>query len=197
MGISEIILIAFGVSIDAAAVSISGSLCPGKYSKRHCAFNAACFFGGFQFIMPLTGFYMAGFLSGAVGKFEHLIAFALLTLVGGKMIWESLHTSRETSSCPLGDFFSAKNLIVPAVATSLDALAIGAGLAFSGMQILYPALGMGVITAFVSALCVILGKHLAEKKVFNEKIMGSAAGTVIILIGIKLLLQKIGWLPQF
>ena len=197
MGISEIFLIAFGVSVDAAAVSISGSLCPGKYTKRHCAFNAACFFGGFQFFMPLAGFYMAGFFTGTVSRFEHWIAFILLTLVGEKMIWEARHSSSENQSCPLGEFFSVKNLFLPAIATSLDALAIGAGMAFSGVQILIPALTMGIVTALVSGGCVILGKFLAEKKIFDEKTMGTVAGIVIILIGLKLLLQKIGWLPQF
>ena len=70
-------------------------------------------------------------------------------------------------------------------------------MAFSGVQILIPALAMGIVTALVSGSCVILGKFLAEEKIFDEKTMGTVAGIVIILIGLKLLLQKIGWLPQF
>lgn len=200
MGISitEILLIAFGVSIDAAAVSVSGSLCPGKYSKWHCAFNAALFFGGFQFFMPLGGFYAASILTGFVEKFDHYIAFILLLIVGGKMIWENLHNNPEKeNSCPLGDFFSPANLVVPATATSLDALAIGAGLAFAGKPIWIPAAAMGVITASVSIICVIAGKKISDKKHGTSGKLAIVGGAVIILIGIKILLQHLDIIPDF
>lgn len=191
MGLSEILLIAFGVSIDAAAVSASGSLCPGKYTKRHCAFNAALFFGGFQFFMPLVGFYAASFLTGIVDRFDNIVAFVLLTVVGGKMIWESYHKEEE-NSCPLGEFFSPGNLIIPAVATSLDALAIGASLAFADKPIWIPAAAMGIITAIVSAACVLLGKKLSERKSKIGNKLAAAGGAAIILIGLKILLQHFG-----
>ncbi len=191
MGLSEILLIAFGVSIDAAAVSASGSLCPGKYTKRHCAFNAALFFGGFQFFMPLIGFYAASFLTGIVDRFDNIVAFVLLTVVGGKMIWESCHKEEE-NSCPLGEFFSPGNLIIPAVATSLDALAIGASLAFANKPIWIPAAAMGIITAIVSAVCVLLGKKLSERKSKIGNKLAAAGGAAIILIGLKILLQYFG-----
>ena len=196
MSITEILLIAIGVSLDAAAVSISGSLCPGKYSKRRCAFSAACFFGGFQFFMPLIGFFAAAFFTDKAEAVNHYIAFALLTFVGGKMIWEACQKAEDEESCPLGEFFSARNLFLPAVATSLDALAIGAGLAFSNSPIWLPAAAMGIVTALVSAICVILGKKLASGNI-NGKAMTICAGSVIILIGIKLLFQALGWLPEF
>lgn len=197
MSIAEIILIAFGVSVDAAAVSVSGSLCPGKYSKWHCVFNAALFFGGFQFFMPIAGFYLAGLLTGKFADFDHYLAFALLTFVGAKMIYEAFcKTDNEKKSCPLGEFFSAGNLLLPAIATSIDALAIGAGLAFSGISVWIPATAMGIVTGTVSAICVILGKKLADCSK-NEKIMTIIAGCVIIIIGIKILLQDLGILSTF
>ena len=120
MIIAEILLIALGVSIDAAAVSVSGSLCPGKFTKRHCAINAALFFGGFQFIMPLIGFFTAGIFSHAVRHFDHYLAFALLLFVGGKMIFEACRNEKADNSCPLGEFFSARNLIIPAIAPATE-----------------------------------------------------------------------------
>ncbi len=191
MNFIEILLIALGVSVDAAAVSVSGSLCPGKYSKRHCAFNAALFFGGFQFFMPVIGFFAAGIFAETVKAVDHYLAFGLLTFVGGKMIYEALVRNESDPKCPLGEFFSAKNLIMPAVATSLDALAIGAGLSFSGNPIWLPASAMGIVTAIISGICVFLGKHLAEPAV-SEKDMTIAGGSVIILIGLKILLQDLG-----
>lgn len=191
MIIAEILLIALGVSIDAAAVSVSGSLCPGKFTKRHCAINAALFFGGFQFIMPLIGFFTAGIFSHAVRHFDHYLAFALLLFVGGKMIFEACRNEEADNSCPLGEFFSARNLIIPAIATSIDALAIGAGLAFSDRGIWLPSAAMGIVTAMVSAVCVMLGSRLRIKELPAKKIT-ILAGTVIILIGAKILLQDLG-----
>lgn len=191
MAFIEILLIAFGVSVDAAAVSVSGSQCPGKYSKRRCACNAALFFGGFQFLMPVAGFFAAGIFSVTVSAFDHYLAFGLLTAVGGKMIFEAFSDKKSEAKCPLHEFFSAKNLIIPAIATSLDALAIGAGLAFSQNTIWLPAAAMGIVTAAVSAVCVALGKKLAETSL-NEKFLTVAGGSVIILVGTKILLQKFG-----
>ena len=196
-GISEILLIAFGVSVDAAAVSASGSLCPGKYSKRHCAFNAALFFGGFQFFMPLIGFYAASFFTEAFAKFDDIIAFVLLFAVGAKMVWENCRKEEEKKACPLGEFFAPVNLLLPAIATSLDALAIGASLAFANKPIWIPSAAMGIVTAAVSAVCVILGKKLAERKSKIADKLAIAGGVAIILIGFKLLFQHFGWIPSF
>ena len=197
MTVTETLLIAFGVSIDAAAVSVSGSLCPGKYSKRHCALNAALFFGGFQFIMPLTGALTAKFLSGTVGHLEHYIAAALLAFVGSKMIADACRQTESGESCPIGEFFSPRNLLIPAIATSIDALAIGAGLYFSGENVFIAAIFMGIITAAVSIICVLSGKHIAAKSSWNVKKLTISGGVVIIAIGIKILLQYLQIIPAF
>lgn len=189
MTLWEILLIAFGVSLDSMAVSAAGSVCPGKFSKRHCAFNAALFFGGFQFIMPVAGFFAAGFLTGIVAEFDHYVAFLLLLFVGVKMIHDALKNSDDPESCPVGEFFSAGNMVVPAVATSMDALAVGAGIAFSGNQVWFPAIAMGIVTGIMSALSVFAGKKIVEK--FGSGKIGAAGGVAIIIVGVKILLEHL------
>ena len=187
----EILLIAFGVSIDAAAVSAAGSICPGTFSKRHCAFNAAIFFGGAQFIMPVAGFLAAGIFSKQVEAFDHYLALIMLLFVGGKMIWEACRNQDEGSkdSCPLGDFFAARNMVVPAIATSLDALAVGAGIAFAGNDIWIPAAAMGIVTAICSAVSVYIGKLMVNKCSSGK--LAIAGGIAIIAVGIKIFLEDI------
>ena len=191
MELTELVLIAFGVSFDAAAVSISGSLCPGKYSKRHCACNAALFFGGFQFLMPVAGFYTANIVAGMLERVNHWAAFLLLSLAGGKMVVESLKKENSVDDPIDGEFFAARNMMIPATATSVDALTIGAGMAFSGEKIWFAAAMMGVVTAISSALCVIIGKKLASTlpAARNLSVVG---GVIIILIGVKILLTSNG-----
>ena len=189
MGIIEIILISLGVSVDAAAVSVSGALCPGKYSRRRCAFNAALFFGGFQFFMPLAGFYIAAKLSVwlDIRQIDHYLAFLLLLIVGVKMIREGVESGTGKNSCPLGEFFSFGNLFLPAVATSLDALAIGGSIAFTQVDIWLPASAMGITTAVISGVCVVFGKFLAKRLNCSGKLT-VIAGAVIIMIGVKILI---------
>ncbi len=189
MTLWETLLIAFGVSLDAMAVSAAGSVCPGKFSKRHCAVNAALFFGGFQFIMPVAGFFAAGMLTGVVAEFDHYVAFLLLLFVGGKMILDALKAEKDPEKCPVGEFFSARNMVLPAVATSLDALAVGAGIAFSGNQVWFPAMAMGVVTGIISALSVYAGKLVVDK--FGSGKIGIAGGTAIIIVGVKILLEHL------
>ena len=97
----------------------------------------------------------------------------------------------------MGEFFSPVHLIIPAVATSLDALAIGAGLAFADKPIWIPSAAMGIVTAAVSATCVMLGKKLAERKSNMADKLAVTGGVVIILIGVKILLQHFELIPLF
>ncbi len=188
----EILLISFGVSIDAAAVSAAGAVCPGKFSKYHSAANAALFFGLFQFFMPIIGFFAVGYFADTVKQYDHFIAFFLLLFVGGKMIIDSIKESRkeEKNSCPAGDFFAAKRLFIPAIATSLDALAVGAGIAFSGNTILIPAAMMGIVTALCSGIAVLLGKHLL-KTLRHTTFLSIAGGLAIITVGCKILWEHL------
>ena len=190
--LTELLIIAFGVSVDAFAVSAGGALCPASLSRRACALRAGLFFGGFQFLMPAIGYFAASLMSNTVHQIDHWLAFALLLLVGGKMIWEAFAEETEKDHCPMpgkGEFFAVKNLFVPAVATSLDALAVGAGLAFAGRDLWLPAISMGVVTGLVSALGVYLGNKL--RSVGQSKYLAIAGGAAIILVGVKILLDDL------
>lgn len=189
MALWEILLIAFGVSLDAMAVSAAGSVCPGRFSRRHCALNAALFFGGFQFVMPVAGFFAAGLLTGVIAEIDHYVAFVLLVFVGGKMIRDALSAEKDPEKCPVGEFFSAGNMILPAVATSLDAMAVGAGIAFAGNQIWLPAAAMGVNTGIISALSVYAGKKIEQK--FGSGKIGVVGGAAIIAVGVKILTEHL------
>jgi putative Mn2+ efflux pump MntP len=190
----EILLLAFSVSIDAVAVSAAGMTCAGNFSRRHCAFNAAVFFGGFQFLMPVAGFFEATVVSQKIELFDHWVAFALLTAVGGKMIYESWrHDSDTPEKCPVKGFFAFSNMWLPAVATSLDALAVGAGLAFAGNTGIWgPAAAMGFFTGLCSAASVYISQHIIT--FCGSKHIGAAGGIAIVVIGIKILCEHLfGW----
>ena len=192
MSIIEILLISFGVSIDAFAVSTSGSLCKPFLPRRIQALNAALFFGIFQFIMPVIGFFAAGLAMDFVRSADHYIAFGLLGFVGGKMIWEAWKGDDDPDVCDpnaVSDFFAVKNMFVPAIATSLDAMAVGAGFAFSQRPLWIPAISMGVITGIVSAFGVFLGSRL--RNIIPQKYLTSAGGIAIIAIGAKILITDL------
>lgn len=190
MALVEILLISFGVSIDAFAVSTSGSLCKPLLPRRIQALNAALFFGIFQFVMPVAGFFLAGLAMDFVRSVDHYIAFALLGFVGAKMIYEAFFEADQEVCCKIdSDFFAVKNLFVPAIATSLDALAVGAGFAFSGRSLWIPAAGMGIITGLVSAFGVMLGSRL--RNVIPQKYLTIAGGCAIIIIGAKILITDL------
>ena len=190
MNFVEALLIAFSVSLDAFALSVSGALTCRRGETAMCALKAAGFFGGFQFFMPLVGFFAAALLENAVEKYDHWIAFALLAAVGGKMVVEALRGEENSAKpCASAGFFRCKNLIVPAIATSIDALAVGAGIAFSGTSVWLPAILMGVVTGGVCASGVWLGSRAA--KFAEARIMSAIGGSVIILIGANILRQHL------
>ena len=189
----EVLLIALGVSIDALSVSVSGSFCDrtGKVLRNAC--RAALFFGAFQFLMPLAGFFTAGILVNFVSKFGHYLAFALLCFVGGKMAYDGWQKRKESGQieCKTYDFFALKSLVLPAVATSIDAFAIGAGLAFAGKPLWLPCTAMGIVAGIISFAGVYCGHRLARlgKDIFPEWIMLICGGCAIILVGVKLLVS--------
>lgn len=179
------LLIAFSVSLDAFALSVAGAL-TSRQSLRRNALLAAGFFGGFQFLMPLAGFLAAASLQRFFAAIDHWIAFVLLAIVGGRMICDGVR--KKDSSAPAetrADFFNWKFMFVPAVATSIDALAVGAGIAFSGEPILVPAAAMGIVTGAMSAVGVCFGKHLG--RVAGARLLSIVGGTAIVLIGADIL----------
>ena len=185
MSVWEVLLIAFSVSLDAFALSVAGALTSRQKTIKN-ALLAAGFFGGFQFFMPLAGFLAAALLHRWVELWDHWIAFALLAFVGGKMVYEGIRGEGEGGEkAAVTEFFDWKLMFVPAVATSIDALAVGAGIAFSGDPILVPAAAMGVVTGLVSAAGVCFGRKLG--KLAGQRILSVLGGSAIVLIGADIL----------
>lgn len=183
----DVLLISLGVSVDALAVSVAGALADRGSTLRSGAM-AAIFFGGFQTLMPLLGFGAASLCRAFVAAVDHYLAFALLSFVGGKMMAEACRGSEERPAVTAG-FFTCRNLLLPAVATSLDALAVGAGIAFAGHPICFPALSMGIVTGAVSFSGVLLGRRIGC--LAGERAMQFAGGAVIVLIGAKILVTDL------
>ena len=192
MSIIEILLISVGVAIDAFAVSTSGSLCKPFLPRRIQALNAALFFGIFQFIMPVAGFFIAHLAMDLVRSIDHYVAFALLAFVGGKMVWEAFKGDDDDDVCDpnaQSDFFAVRNLFLPAIATSLDAMAVGAGFAFANRPLWLPAASMGVVTGIISAIGVMLGSRL--RNFIPQKYLTFSGGCAIIIIGAKILITDL------
>ena len=150
----NIILIGIGLSMDAFAVSITCGLSLKEIRLKH-PLKVGLFFGGFQAIMPILG-WLAGFgLREFIASFDHWIAFVLLAFIGGKMVWESRKKECDEAKA---DPFQTLTLLGLAVATSIDALAVGLSFAFLGVTVFLPALVIGCITFAISFAGVWLGK---------------------------------------
>lgn len=205
MNIFDILLISFGVAVDAFAVSIGGSVSDRRGRLAVNGLMAALFFGGFQIMMPLSGYFAATLFGGITYGYDRWLALGLLVFVGGRMIVEAWRcemkcsvtlpaaeggedgvTNGQDCSCvPAGTgFFHWRRLFVPAIATSMDALAVGGGLFFSQSPILLPALSMGIVTAAVSFAGVCLGRRVSCFA--GERTMQMIGGIVIVLVGVKI-----------
>lgn len=186
MSITELLLIAIGLSMDAFAVSICKGLSVSKMKLRH-ALICGAWFGLFQAIMPTLGFLLGRQFEKYITSFDHWIAFGLLLIIGGNMIREALSKEEEK----VDSSFSAKALFPLAVATSIDALAVGVSFAFLGIgtRIIPAVIFIGVITFLFSMLGVKLGNLFGTKYKSAAEITG---GIVLILIGLKILLEHLG-----
>lgn len=192
MTVLEMILLALGVSVDAFSVSVSRSMICHKKVWKNAA-SAAFFFGGFQFVMPMIGGWISSFIGPFLYSVDHYIAFILLALVGGKMIWESIHVEDQTELTESKENpFGLKILFLLGIATSIDAMAVGASIILAGnnfIKILLPAsILMGIITGLISFIGVLTGKLAGKLLNFKMELIG---GTVIILIGLKILIEHL------
>ena len=183
MVFSELLLIAVGPSMDAFAVSVCKGLSVRKLSVKH-ALLAGLYFGGFQFLMPVLGWLLGYRFEALITSVDHWIAFVLLALIGGNMVRESF-----TDAEKLDDDFSFRAMLPLAVATSIDALAVGVTFAFLEVRIL-PAAGLiGVTTFLLSALGICIGHVFGMRwKAWAERI----GGIILVLIGLKILLEHLG-----
>jgi len=184
----ELVLIAIGLSMDAFAVA----LCKGLSMRRiHYgqALVIALFFGVFQGIMPLIGWFLGTQFAAYITPVDHWVAFALLAYIGGKMIWDALHESDEGAACEVDQRLDIKELFIMAVATSIDALAVGITFAFLQVDILPAVLLIAGITFGLSFIGVVIGNRFGNRFQRKAEIAG---GVVLILIGIKILLEHLG-----
>lgn len=184
MGFVELFLIGVGLSMDAFAVAICKGLAMPRMRWKQGAV-IALFFGGFQALMPLAGWALGRQFERYITHIDHWIAFILLGWIGGKMIWDSFH--QEEGACQTG--FDVKELLMLAVATSIDALAVGITFAFLQVSIL-PAVGLIGCTTFVLSLSgVWIGRRFGGMYQRKATLMG---GVILCLIGLKILLEHLG-----
>ncbi|MGN0660198.1 MAG: manganese efflux pump MntP family protein [Oscillospiraceae bacterium] len=182
MSFWELLAIAVGLSMDAFAVSVCKGLSLKKVSAGHCA-AAGLYFGGFQALMPLIGFFLGKQFEALITSIDHWIAFALLAIIGGNMIKEAFSKEEE-----LNNSMGLKEMLPLAVATSIDALAVGIVFAFSDVNI-FSAVGLiGLTTFLLSFAGIKIGNVFGSKYKSKAEILG---GIVLILMGIKILLEHL------
>lgn len=182
MSLLELFIIAVGLSMDAFAVAICKGLSVQQLKPRH-ALITGLYFGGFQALMPLIGYLLGVRFESFITSFDHWIAFVLLALIGLNMIKES----REESEC-LNDAFDFKTMLPLALATSIDALAVGVTFAFLQVNIAPAVSFIGVITFVLSALGVKMGHVFGSKYKSRAELAG---GAILILMGIKILIEHL------
>jgi len=184
MTIAELFIIAVGLSMDACAVAICKGLSVKKATLKQ-ALIVGAYFGGFQALMPAIGYLLGSQFQSLIVSIDHWIAFVLLGIIGGNMIRES-----RSASCDIMDnSFSFKAMFPLAVATSIDALAMGVTFAFLQVNIVAAVLFIGVITFTLSAIGMKIGNVVGEKFKSKAELLG---GVVLVLMGTKILLEHLG-----
>lgn len=190
MGIGELFLLAVGLSMDAFAVSVCKGLAMKKATLKAEA-TCGLWFGGFQMLMPVTGFFLGSLFAEAIEAFDHWVAFGLLVIIGINMLKEALEKEDESGDDPEKDAdLSVRTMFLMAVATSIDALAVGISLAMVGsVNIWLAAAFIGICTCLLSALGVKIGSVFGSR---YEKKAEFAGGVILILLGVKILLEHLG-----
>lgn len=189
MWILEALLLAVGLSMDAFAVSVCKGLGMKKARLKHSCICGA-WFGGFQALMPLIGYLVGSLFAEAIRDFDHWIAFGLLAFIGVNMLREAFGKEEECCGCEEADL-SSKTMFVMAIATSIDALAVGVSLAMTGNSPanVYITIGMiGVVTFLLSGIGVKVGNIFGSR---YEKKAQAAGGFILVLLGLKILLEHL------
>lgn len=189
MGIFELIFIGIGLSMDAFAVAICKGLAMKKVNMRQCLV-IALFFGGFQALMPFAGWLLGRQFQSYITKIDHWIAFGLLVFLGIKMLLDALKNEEDTV-CPGEETLDLKELLLMAVATSIDALAVGITFAFLQVKIIPSITIIGCITFLFSIGGVFIGNIFGNKFKSRATILG---GVILIFIGVKILVEHLGFL---
>lgn len=183
MGIVEITILGIGLAMDAFAVAICKGLSMKKMNWKN-AIIIALYFGIFQAVMPIIGYFLGTTFEDFVTKFDHWIAFVLLLAIGGNMIKEAFDKNCENKN----DKVDFKTMVILALATSIDALAVGITFAFFEVNVLLAITIIGLITFFVSIVGVKIGNRFGDKYQSKAEFLG---GVILILLGIKILLEHL------
>lgn len=183
MNLWELFVIAVGLSMDAFAVAICKGLSLQKMSWK-CAVVTGIYFGGFQAAMPFLGYLLGANFQEVIRSVDHWIAFLLLGMIGGNMIWESRKEAEQMDAS-----FGIKAMLPLAVATSIDALAVGVGFAFLQVDILPAVCFIGGITFLFSLAGIQIGNVFGVKYKARAEVVG---GIILILMGTKILLEHLG-----
>jgi manganese efflux pump family protein len=184
LNLLTILFIAVGLAMDAFAVSIANGLVL-KKEKLLTAFKLGLFFGGFQALMPILGWYGGSSFRDIIAGYDHWLAFGLLVFIGGKMIYESFKL-KELEESPKALTYTV--LLILAVATSIDALAVGLSFAFLSISIVTPVIIIGLVSFVLSFIGVFIGNKLGH---FFERKIEIIGGLILIGIGVKTLVEHL------
>ncbi len=189
MGVVELLFVAVGLSMDAFAVALCKGLCMKRLDMRQ-AVVVASFFGAFQALMPVAGWFLGAQFADAIAPIDHLIVFALLLFVGGKMLVEAVRGDGDSVECPADPRLDVRELLALAVATSIDALAVGVGFAFLCVDIVPAASFIGGVTFALSLAGVVIGHAFGSRW---ERPSMMAGGIALVAIGVKTLIEHFGY----
>lgn len=184
MGLVELFILAVGLSMDAFAVSVCKGLSLGRIKAKHM-WIAGAWFGGFQALMPLIGYFLGSFFADMITRYAHWIAFVLLLYLGGSMVKDA----EKGEDHQVDGAMDVKNMFLLAVATSIDALAVGVTFAFLKAAIVPAVSFIGSVTFVCSAAGVKIGSMFGEKYRSKAELCG---GVILILLGCKILLDGLG-----
>ena len=182
MGVVELLLIALGLSMDAFAVSVGKGLSVQKIKPRH-SLSVGVWFGGFQALMPLVGYFLGVSFASMVESFDHWIAFILLGIIGFNMIREALSDDECEVTHP---DFSARSMLMMAIATSIDALAVGVSFAFLHIDIWSAAAIIGVTTFILSVVGLRIGNIFGCRYKSKAELAG---GAILMIMGVKIVVE--------
>ena len=189
MGLVELFILAVGLSMDAFAVSVCKGLAVRKVGVKECCI-VGVWFGGFQALMPLTGYLLGTQFKDYITSVDHWIAFVLLAVIGFNMIRESRERDDDNEVCPKEENpFAFKTMLMLAVATSIDALAVGITLAFLNVALIPSVTFIGATTFVISAIGIRIGNIFGTKYKSKAEFVG---GLILICIGAKILLEHLG-----
>lgn len=186
MNFPELILLGAGLAMDAFAVAVCKGLCMKRINYAQSAL-IALFFGVFQALMPYLGYLLGNTFAGFIGGIDHFITFALLSYIGGKMMYEAIHESDEGLVCPVNFTIDYKELFMLSVATSIDAFAVGVTFSFEKNINIFKNISVIGITTFIIAFAgVIIGNSFGAKYKNKAEFAG---GLVLVILGIKILAE--------